>query len=80
MAICWERAVPLFFHVLFVRFLLVFALLFILFRIALWPSAGKELSHCLFTCCFYFSAVLVVRVPFLFGFLGQCEQFDFIGS
>ena len=33
MAICWERAVPLDFHL----------------------------------CCFYFSAVLVVRVPFPFG-------------
>ena len=53
---------------MFVRFLLVFDLLFILFRIALWPSAGKELSLLLFTCVvFIFSAVLVVRVPFIFG-------------
>ena len=33
---------------MFVRFLLVFDLLFILFRVALWPSAGKELSLWLF--------------------------------
>ena len=34
---------------------------------ALWPFAGKELSPLAFyLCCFYFSAVLVVRVPFPF--------------
>ena len=37
MTICWERAVPLAFHL----------------------------------CCFYFSAVLTVGVPFLFGVLGR---------
>ena len=37
MAICWERAVPLAFHL----------------------------------CCFYFSAVLIVGVPFLFGVKGR---------
>ena len=37
MAICWERAVPLAFHL----------------------------------CCFYFSAVLVVRVSFSFGVWGR---------
>ena len=37
MAICWERAVPLAFHL----------------------------------CCFYFSAVLVVRVPFPLGVWGR---------
>ena len=42
---------------MFVRFLLVFDLLFILFSIALWPSAGKELS----LCCFNFSVVVVVH-------------------
>ena len=57
---------------MYVRFLLVFDLLFILFRIALWPSAGKELSPWLFTCViFIFSAVLVVRVLFLFGVWGK---------
>ena len=53
---------------MFVRFLLVFDLLFILFRVSLWPSAGKELSPWLFSCVvFIFSAVLVVRVPYPFG-------------
>ena len=56
---------------MFVRCLLGFDLLLILFRIALWPSAGKELSPWLFTCYFYFSAVLVVRVPFPFGVWGR---------
>ena len=60
--------------------MLIFDLLFILFRIAVWPSAGKELSPWLFTCvcvfffCFFFflfSAVLVVRVPFPFGVFGR---------
>ena len=37
MAICWERAVPLAFHL----------------------------------CCFYFNAVLIVGVPFLFGAKGR---------
>ena len=53
---------------MFVRFLLVFELLFILFRIALWPSAGKDLSLWqVHLCCFNFSAVLVVHVPFPCG-------------
>ena len=38
--------------------LLVFDLLFIFFRIALWPSAGKELSIWLFVC------VVLILVPF----------------
>ena len=43
-------------------------LLFILFRIALWSPAGKELFSWLFTCVvFIFSNVLVIRVPFSFG-------------
>ena len=46
---------------MFVRFLLVFDLLFILFRIALWPSDGKELSYWLFSCVVCsFSSVLFV--------------------
>ena len=58
----------LFYLSLFVRFLFIFDLLFNLFRIALWPSVGKELSPCFFyLCCFYFSAVLIVGVPFPFG-------------
>ena len=57
----------LFLNSMFVRFLLVVNLLFTLFRIALWPSAGKELSTWLFTCVVLFSAVLVVCVPFPFG-------------
>ena len=54
---------------MFVRFLLVFDLLFILFRIALCPW---KLSRWLFICVvFIFSAVLVVRVPFPFGVLAS---------
>ena len=61
---------------MFVRFLIVFVLLFNLFRAALWPSVGKELFPWLFTCAvFYFSVVLIVGVPFPFG-----VEFDFIGS
>ena len=43
---------------------------YLLFRISLWPSVGKELSPCLFTFFFFFcfSAVLNdVGVPFPFG-------------
>ena len=55
-----------------VRFLLVFDLLFILFRIALWPSVWKKICPSLFTCVvFIFSAVIVVRVPFPFGVWGR---------
>ena len=38
---------------MFVRFLFVFDLLFNLFRTALWPSVGKELSPCLSTCAVF---------------------------
>ena len=44
MPICWERAVPLAFHL----------------------------------CSFYFSAVLIVGIPFPFRFLGQDMEFDCI--
>ena len=65
----------------FVPFLIVFDLLFILLRIALWPSAGKELSPWLFTyVVFIFSAVVVVTVPFPFWCLGQGAEFDCISS
>ena len=48
---------------MFVHFLLVFDLLFVLFRIALWSSVGKELSPWLLICAvFYFSAILVVHI------------------
>ena len=56
---------------MFVRFLFVFDLLFNLFRIALWPSVGKELSPRLFTCAVLVSAVLIVSVPFPFGVSGR---------
>ena len=55
-----------------VRFLFVFDLLFNLFRIALWPSVGKEFH----LCCFYFSAVLIVDIPFRLWCLGQDVEFD----
>ena len=45
---------------MFVRFLLVFDLLFILFRIALWPSSGKEPSLWLFIC-----VVLILEPSYL---------------
>ena len=38
-----------------------------LFRIALWPSVGKELAWAFHLCGFYVSAVLIVDVPFPFG-------------
>ena len=44
----------------------VYDLLFnLFFRIALWPSVGKELSPWLFTCAVF--SVLIVGVPFPFG-------------
>ena len=59
-----------------IRFLLVFDLLFTLFRIALWLSAGKELSPWLFTCVvFIFSVVLVVHDLFPFGVWGRMYWF-----
>ena len=55
-----------------VRTLSVVFDLFILFRIALWPSARKKLSPWLFTCAvFIFSAVLAIRISFPFGVLGR---------
>ena len=49
---------------MFVRFLVVYDLLFNLFRIASWERA----VHLVFLlCCFYFSAVLIVGIPFPFG-------------
>ena len=69
---------------MFVRFLLVFDSLFILLRIAQWPSAGKELSLgfslivFFFFFFFFFSAVLVVCV--FFPFVGQGVEFDCVGS
>ena len=60
---------------MFVRFLFFFDSLFILFRIALWPSVGKKLSPWILICavfsCFYFSAVLIVGVPLPFGVEGR---------
>ena len=49
--------------------ILVFDLLFISFRIAIcWESVVPLAVH---LCCFYCSAVLVVRVPFPFGVWGR---------
>ena len=57
---------------MFDRFLLVLDLWFILIRVALCPSAGKELSPWRFTCVvFIFGAVLVERVPFQFDVWGR---------
>ena len=38
---------------------------------ALWPSAGRAVPLAFHLCHFYFSAVLVVRVPFPFGVWGR---------
>ena len=51
-----ERSLPFWLLVLIVNvcpFLFVFDLLFNLFRIALWPSVGKEFSPWLFTCAVF---------------------------
>ena len=58
----------------------VFDLLFNLFRIALWPSVGKELSPRLFTCAVLFYCRLNCRCPFPVWYLGQDVEFDCIGS
>ena len=52
--------------------LFIFDLLSILFRIAFWPSAGKELSSWLSTRAVFllFCDVVIVRVPFPFGVWG----------
>ena len=62
---------------MFVPFLFVFDLLFNLFKIALWPSVGTELSP--------FCAVIILvpsycRGPFPVWYLGQNVEFDCIGS
>ena len=58
---------------MFVRFLFSFALWLILFRIVLWPSVGKELSHWLFHLyCLNFKCFLVVLVPFPFDVWVGC--------
>ena len=51
----------------FIRFLFVFAFFVILFSIAWWPSAGKELSSWLSDCAFLLYIVLTVSasVPFV---------------
>ena len=61
---------------MFVRFLFVFDLLLNLFRIALWPSVGKELPPWLFTSAVSFNC----RCPFTVLCLGQDVEFDCIGS
>ena len=62
---------------MFVRFLFVFDLLLILFRLVFWPNVGKELSRRLFTgFVLILKAVLVVLVPFPFGVLGRDVELD----
>ena len=55
---------------MFVSFLFVFDVLLILFRLAWWPSARKELSSWLFAFAVLFCAVLIICVPFLSGVWG----------
>ena len=57
-----------------------FDLLFNLFRIALWPSVGKELSLWLFTCAVFILCHLNCRCPFPVWCLGQDVEFDCICS
>ena len=56
---------------MFVRFLFVIDLLFILSRIALRPSAGKELASWLATRAVFILCRLIVLVPFPFGVLDR---------
>ena len=56
----------LFLFSMFVRFLFVFDLLLILFRIVLWPSVGKRQIYTVLI----LDAVLVVLVPLPFGVWG----------
>ena len=65
---------------MFAHFLFVFDLLFNLFRIALWPSVGKELSPWLFACAVFILVRLNGRCPFPVWRLGQDVEFDCIGS
>ena len=60
---------------MYVRFLFVFDLVFNLFRIALWPSVGKELSPWVLT-----GAAFIFICPFPFWCLGQDVEFDCIGT
>ena len=60
--------------------MLVFDDLLILFRIAWWTSAGKELNSRLSTCAVLLNVVLFVFV-FLSGLVsGKDVEFDCIGS
>ena len=60
--------------------LFVFDLLLNVFRIALWPSIGKELSLWLVTCAVLSWCRLNCRCPFPVWCLGQDVEFDCIGS
>ena len=62
---CW------FYVSVFALFLFVFDFLFILFVIALWLSAGKELSSWISACADLLYAVFIVCVPFPFGVWGK---------
>ena len=62
------------------HFHFVFGVLFILFRIAWWPSGGKELSAWLSACAVLHYAIFIVCTPFRFGVCGQYVEFDLIGS
>ena len=68
---------------MFVCFQFVFNKLFILFRIAFWPSVGKELSSWLSAHTDFNCAVLLVRIYkllFPVWYLRQIVEFDCIGS
>ena len=48
----------------------------VLFMIAWWPSAGKELSFWLFACAVLLYIVLIVCFSFPFGVWGICDCID----
>ena len=56
---------------MFVHYLFVFDFLFVLFRVAVWPSAGKALTSWLSTSVVLLYAVFIICVPFLFGVSGR---------
>ena len=60
---------------MFIRGLFVFNKLFILFKIAVWPSLGKSCPLGFPLMLFLLCAVLIVRVPFRAG-----VEFNCLGS
>ena len=70
----------LFWLSMFFHFLIVYFISFILFRIAWWPSAGKELSSWISAVAVLISCSLKGMCSFPIWCLGQDVEFDCIGS